>query len=139
MRNLIFASILVVLSSCATPPSWDERLSKNELQELQESRQKFTGIANCAADCSTRLNADHLKIKVNRVFVHGYKYAIVGNIAENVSITCELTPDKKTSEVDLKKVQVGQMLSVTGPLLDYLKTSTGESVKISPCTILSDL
>lgn len=147
---LIFPLFPLLLSSCATPLTWDERLAADQLTQLQESRQKFERISQCSKDskddetkfnanCAQAFSGDSLVIKVRKVYVHGFKYAIEGDLSENISITCEVTLDKKMTEEKLATIKSGQMLTVTGPISNYLKTSQSRSAKFSPCTILSGL
>lgn len=153
MKNLDILALcfcLLVLGSCATPPTWDEKLPQNELSLLQQSRNTFQSIDHCSREskedeskfnenCSRLLSGQGLSMKVRHVFVHGFKYAIVGDLAETVSVTCEIDLDKKMTEEKLKTIEVGEIIEVTGPISNYLRTSQNQTAKISPCTVLNGL
>lgn len=149
-KSGVFFFFLLALSSCATPLSWDEKLPPEELSTLRNSRTQFEKIGQCSLaskedetkfneNCSGLLGGEGLHIKVRHVFVHGFKYAIVGDLAENKSITCEIDLDKKMTEEKLKTIEVGEIIEVTGPVSNYLRTSANQTAKISPCAILSGL
>lgn len=129
IKNLHILSISLLLTACATKPTWESQLNESEKPLFQKSNQTFDEIIKCAtetegndarfsAECTPLLKADNLYIKLKELNSTKGAYKITGLVNLNKTVQCVL--DGKQAETEnLKDLKLGQNLTITGSITKF--------------------